>query len=89
MRQYTIYIIRDSFTIEALVNDDLDAFREAIADDLSSEVEVESFNSEAEALAFCAGLGHGSDERAIPEVYPLRSFESCDADYVEILTNNS
>lgn len=87
MQKYSVYIIRDSFAIEALVNDDIEGFCEAIADGPSSDVEVESFNSEAEALAFCAALGQGSDERAIPEVYPLRSFESADEPYIDFMRN--
>ena len=85
MNDYKVYILRDTEAIEYIVNDDLDGLKGALADGLAPELEVESFNSEAEALAFCAGLGHGRDERAVPNTFPLRSFEPADTPYIALL----
>ena len=85
MNDYKVYILRDTEAIEYIVNDDFDGIKGALADGLAPELEVESFNSEAEALAFCAGLGHGRNERAMPDIFPLRSFEPTDAPYITLL----
>ena len=85
MNDYKVYILSDPEAIEYIVNDDLDGLKGALADGLAPGLEVESFNSVAEALAFCAGLGHGRDERAMPDIFPLRSFEPADAPYIALL----
>lgn len=83
---HTVYIVTDPETIEYLVNDNLDGLKAAVAAGLQPEFDVESFDSEDAALAFCAGLGHGHDERAVPDTFPLRSFEPCDELYIKFLT---
>lgn len=83
--EYQIYILKDPEAIGYIVNDDIDALEEAIANGLAPDFDVETFNSEAEALAFCAGLGYDADERAIPAVYPLRSFEPVDVPYIALI----
>ncbi len=47
--------------------------------------EPECFDTEAEALAFCAGIGHGLDERATVARYPLRSCEPGDVPFIEAI----
>lgn len=49
--------------------------------------EPEVFDTEEKALAFCAGLGYGKDERAMPDCYPLRSCEPADAPFIEAIEN--
>lgn len=49
--------------------------------------EPEVFDTEEQALAFCEGLGYGSDERAMPDRYPLRSCEPADAPFIEAIEN--
>ena len=51
MNDYKVYILRDTEAIEHIVNDDLDGLKGALADGFAPELEVESFNSEAEAHA--------------------------------------
>ena len=40
------------------------------------------FDTEKEALAFCAGIGYGVDERNPVERLPLRSFENYDKPFI-------
>lgn len=89
MQQIKVYILTDTDAIEHIVNDDLDRLRSALADGLAPDVETVDFATEREALAFCAGLGYRRDERSLPDVYPLRSFESCDQVYIKLLTETS
>ena len=83
-----VYDINDPLAINFLVDNDIDSFHEYIeSDDYLDFGEPGVFDSEAEALAFCAGLGYGSDERAIPTTYPLRSFEEVDRPFIEAIEN--
>lgn len=45
----------------------------------------EYLDSEAEAFAYCAGIGYGVDERARVERYPLRSSEETDLPLIEAI----
>lgn len=83
-----VYVIRDNTAINFMVDNDVDGFKNYLAEEefLVFE-EPEIFDSEAEALAFCAGLGYGCDERAIPTTYPLRSFEEVDRPFIEAIEN--
>ena len=81
-----VYVINDLLAINFLVDNDIDGFKEYLeSDDYLDFGEPEVFDSEAEALAFCAGLGYGSDERAVPTTYPLRSFEEVDRPFIEAI----
>ena len=81
-----VYVINDSEAIQYFLNDDLDGFKEYIAsDDMLDFPEPEYFDTEAEAMAFCTGIGYGTNERAIPERYPLRSFEDTDVPFIETI----
>lgn len=83
-----VYVISDPLAINFLVDDDIDGFKEYLdSDDMLDFPEPEVFDTEAEALGFCEGLGYGADERAIPERYPLRSFEPVDLPYIEAIEN--
>ena len=57
------------------------------SDDMLDFPEPEVFDTEDQALAFCEGLGYGSDERAMPDRYPLRSCEPADAPFIEAIEN--
>lgn len=65
---------------------DLEGFKALLSEDetLLFDEPVE-FNTEAEALAFCAGLGYGVDERRPVEVFPLRSNLDVDMPYIELI----
>ena len=81
-----VYVISDPLAINFLVDDDID--KEYLeSDDMLDFPEPEVFDTEAEALGFCEGLGYGADERAIPDRYPLRSFEPVDLPYIAAIEN--
>ena len=83
-----VYIISDPLAIDFLVNDDFEGFKEYLdSDDMLDFPEPEVFVSEKEALAFCASLGYGKDERAMPDHYPLRSCEAADTLFIEAIEN--
>ena len=81
-----VYVITDVEAISLIENDDIDGFKALLEEDdtllFSEPIE---FNTEAEALAFCEGLGYGVDERGIIERYPLRSFEPSDVPFIEAI----
>ena len=79
-----VYVINDPLAINFLVDDDIDGFKEYLeSDEYLDFGEPEVFDTESEALAFCDGLGYGSEERAVPTIYPLRSFEEVDRPFIE------
>ena len=83
-----VYVISDSLAINFLVDDDIDGFKEYLdSDDMLDFPEPEVFNSEAEALAFCSGIGYGANERTTPDRYPLRSCEPADLPFIEAIEN--
>lgn len=83
-----VYVISDPFAINFLVDDDIDGFKEYLdSDDMLDFPEPEVFETEQQALAFCEGLGYGTDERAVPDRYPLRSCEPADAPFIEAIEN--
>ncbi len=83
-----VYVIRDRLAINFLVEDDIDGFREYLnSDDMLDFAEPEVFDTEEQALAFCEGLGYGTDERTISDRYPLRSCEPVNAPFIEAIEN--
>lgn len=83
-----VNVISDPLAINFLVDDDIDGFKEYLdSDDMLDFPEPEVFETERQALAFCEGLGYGTDERAVPDRYPLRSCEPVDAPFIEAIEN--
>ena len=83
-----VYVITDQTAIDLLTKDDLDGFKAYLAEeDTIYFPDPEIFASEEEALAFCAGIGYGIDERAPIERYPLRSCEPTDVPFIELIEN--
>lgn len=86
-----VYIVDDAEAIEFFENNDIDGFKAFLDETIENEKylyfgEPEYFDSEAEALAFCAGIGYGlDDERAPVERYPLRSCEPFDLPFIEAI----
>ena len=82
-----VYVITDpAEAINYLLNDDINGFTEYLASDDTLEFpEPEYFDNEAEALAFCSGIGYGENERTMPERYPLRSCEESDITFIEAI----
>lgn len=83
-----VYVISDRTAIDYIQDDDIDGFKDYLAeDDTIYFDEPEIFDSEAEALAFCSGIGYGTDERAPVERWPLRSSEEADLPFIEAIEN--
>ena len=83
-----VYIIEDPEAIQYFINDDVEGFKEYLAsDDMLDFPAPEYFDTEAEALAFCSGIGYGTNERATPERYPLRSCEEVDLPFIAAIEN--
>lgn len=83
-----VYVISDYTAIEYIMDGDLEGFKEYLdSDDTLYFPEPEVFDSEDKALAFCAGLGYGKDERDVPDRYPLRSCEPTDVPFIEAIEN--
>ena len=81
-----VFVITDPNLIEFIENNDVDGFKNYLSEDeyLMFDDPVE-FTTEQEALAFCAGLGHGKMEGVPAEQFPLRSFEEYDQPFIEAI----
>lgn len=64
MGKNTIYIIKDRRAEELINDNDVDGFRNYIAEESYLSVESMDFDSEEEQKGFLAGFFHGCDERA-------------------------
>ena len=81
-----IYIVTDATAIQFIEDNDIDGFKEYLAEEEYLDFgEPETFDTEAEALAFCAGIGHGCDERATPTRFPLRSNVDIDLPFINAI----
>ena len=78
-----VYVIKDRTMIEFIENNELDGFKNYLAEDeyLMLDEPVE-FQTEQEALAFCAGLSYGVDDTLPVDTFPLRSFEEYDQPFI-------
>lgn len=86
MDQFKVCVVADIEAISLLVNDNLEAFRAYISSENRVIIdEPMTFDTELEALAFCAGLGYGKDDYSLPDIYPLRSSEPSDLPYIEAI----
>ncbi len=83
-----VYVINDRAAIAFIEDNDLDGFRNYLAEDdfLMFDEPVE-FDTKHEALAFCAGLGYGVNDRFPVDRFPLRSFEDYDQPFIEAIEN--
>ena len=83
-----VYVITDQTAIDLITDNDIDGFKAYLAeDDTLYFPEPETFASEEEALAFCAGICFGIDGRAPIERLPLRSCEPADIPFIEVIEN--
>lgn len=58
-----VYVVTDATAIQFIEDNDIEGFKEYLAEEEHLYFgEPETFDTEAEALAFCAGIGYGSDE---------------------------
>lgn len=80
-----VYVVTEMEAISLIEEGDIDGFKQLLEeDDTLIFREPEVFNSEAEALAFCAGIGYGKDGYPV-EKLPLRSFEPSDVPFIEAI----
>lgn len=87
-----VYIISDPTLVDFIMDSNLEGFRAYLDESKETEDfilfdEPESFDTEAEAVAFCAGIGYGLDDRATPARFPLRTSEETDLPYIEAIEN--
>lgn len=81
-----VYVINGPLAIDFLVYDDIDGFKEYLdSDDMLDLPGPEVFDTEEKALAFCEGLGYGTNERNMPDRNPLRSCETFDVPFIETI----
>ncbi len=85
-----VYIISEPSLIDFIMNNDIEGFKDYLNETKENEDfilfgESESFDTEAEALAFSMGIGYGADEHVVPERFPLRSFELSDIPFIEAI----
>lgn len=81
-----VYVVKDRIAIEHIENGDIDGFKAYLEEDPYIDFgEPGCFETEAEALAYCMGLGFGADERGEAAVYPLRSSEEEDVRFIEVM----
>ena len=81
-----VYVITDKSAIEFIENNDIEGFRKYLKDeDTLYFEEALQFETEKEALAFCAGLGYGVDDHNPVDRLPLRSFEEYDQPFIELI----
>lgn len=83
-----VYILTDPILIDFAQNGDIEGFKEYLdSDDTIYFNDPETFDTEAEALAYCAGIGYGYPERGPIERYPLRSSEPEDTLFIKAIEN--
>lgn len=81
-----VYVVTDKTAIQFIEDNDIDGFKGYLAEEeYLYFAEPETFDTEAEALAFCAGIGFGTDERAPVEKFPLRTSVDIDLPFIEAI----
>lgn len=83
-----VYVLTDPILIDFAQDGDIEGFKEYLDSDGTIYFnDPETFDTEAEALAYCAGIGYGKDERAPVERHPLRSSEPADFQFIDSIYN--
>lgn len=83
-----VYVIDDPILISFIEDSDIQGFKEYLdSDNIIMFNEPETFANEAEALAFCSGIGYGVDDHNPVPCFPLRNSEETDLPYIEALAN--
>ena len=90
--QTKVYVVSEPSLVDFIMNNDIEGFKTYLNESKENEdyilfCDPEYFETEAEALAFCCGIGYDSDERATPERFPLRSCEQDDLPFIEAIEN--
>lgn len=87
-----VYVVTEPMLVDFILDNDIEGFNAYLDESKENEDfilfgEPECFDTQAEALAFCSGIGFGANERATPERYPLRSCEDVDRPFIEAINN--
>lgn len=83
-----VYVLTDPIPIDFAQDGDIEGFKEYLdSDDTIYFNDPETFDTNAEALAYCVGIGYRKDERAPVERYPLLSSEPEDVPFIEAIEN--
>lgn len=81
-----VYVISDRDMIGFVEENDFEGFKEYMAENATMLLdEPVEFQTEEEALAFCAGIGYGVDDRNAVEELPLRSWEENDKAFIGVM----
>ena len=81
-----VHVITDRTLIDLFEDNDIEGFRKHLEEDGTIYFEEPiQFETESEALAFCAGLGYGVDDHNPVDRIPLRSFEEYDRPFIELI----
>ena len=81
-----VYVISDRNLIDLFEDNDIEGFKKQLEEDGTIYFEEPiQFETESEALAFCAGPGYGVDDRNPVDRLPLRSFEEYDKPFIELI----
>lgn len=83
----TLYILTDRIAIDYILNGSIDELKEYLSDpenyvELSDPI---TFETEAEAVAFGAGLGFGKDERGEVEQLILNTTNPDDVEVINLI----
>lgn len=85
MEKYIAYIIEDSEAESLIVDNDVEGFRDYVANDSFLDYDKEEFDSEEERKGFLRGFFYGCDERAPAGKVVLLSGEEYYEPFIKIL----
>ena len=78
-----VYVIKDRTAIDFIEDNDIDGFKQYLSEEEYLMFDdPKQYETETEALAFCAGLGYGVDDTLPVAKFPLRSFEVYDQPFI-------
>lgn len=83
-----VYVLTDPILIDFAQDGDIEGFKEYLdSDDTIYFNDPETFDTEAEALAYCAGIGYGIDDHNSKRRFPVRNSEELDLPFIEAIEN--
>ncbi len=87
-----VYVVTEPTLVDFIMDNNIDGFKAYLDESKENDDFIlfdvpECFDTEAEALAFCSGIGYGSNELASPEHFPLRSCENDDLPFIDAIEN--
>jgi hypothetical protein len=83
----TLYILTDRDAINYILDEDIEGLKEYLSENYYLSLsEPITFETEAEAAAFGAGLGYGTDERGLVEKMILSTDNPDDVEIINLFT---